>query len=344
MGGNPMEQKELSEGRLLNKEGNLNEAGYSFRLIKDYHREDIKASGWRIKEWDYYYIGNNDYAIALTIDDNSYMDLCSVTLFDYKKKGYVEKSYMHPFSFGKRHLPETSKKGDTIYQDKNVDLHFANNGQQRHLYGTFKNLTEGKDVKLDIILEETCYDSMVIATPFKKKRHFYYNQKINNLKASGYYQYDHVRYPVENCYGVLDWGRGVWTRKNTWYWASLNARQDNHTIGFNLGYGFGDTSAASENMFFFDNRAYKLNDVTFHIQKDGKKDLYEQEWTFTSQKDDIHLTFTPLIVRKGGANVLIINSRQRQVFGYYDGYIVVNGHKFEIKHLLGFAEKVYNRW
>ena len=43
MGGNPMEQKELSEGRLLNKEGNLNEAGYSFRLIKDYHREDIKA-------------------------------------------------------------------------------------------------------------------------------------------------------------------------------------------------------------------------------------------------------------------------------------------------------------
>ena len=339
-----MEQIKLNEGRLLDKDGNLNQAGWAFQLVKEYHRDDIKASSWRIKEWDYYYIGNDKFGIALTIDDNSYMDLCSLILLDYQKKTYIEKSYIHPFSFGKRNLPETSKEGETIYQDKNVDLHFVSDKHKRHLYGTFKNLTENKDVNIDITLEETCHDSMVIATPFHKKRHFYYNQKINNLKASGHFEYDNAHHIVDDCLGVLDWGRGVWTRKNTWYWASLNARQDGHTIGFNLGYGFGDTSKATENMFFFDDHAYKLDDVTFNIPSQGKQDLYDQAWTFTSQRKNIKLTFHPLIVRKGGANVLIINSRQRQVFGYYDGFITIQGHQFEIKHLLGFAEKVYNRW
>ena len=40
-------------------------------------------------------------------------------------------------------------------------------------------------------------------------------------------------------------------------------------FGFNIGYGFGDTSAASENMLFYDGTAHKLDDVTFHIPKDS---------------------------------------------------------------------------
>jgi hypothetical protein len=26
----------------------------------------------------------------------------------------------------------------------------------------------------------------------------------------------------KGAYGVLDWGRGVWTYSNTWYWASMS--------------------------------------------------------------------------------------------------------------------------
>ena len=103
-----MEQHLLSPGLLLDEDGNLKEAGYAFDLVKEYHRKDIKASGFRIKEWDYYYIGDHKRAIALTIDDNSYMDLFCVTLFDYEKKTYIEKSYMHAFFFFLRNLPESS--------------------------------------------------------------------------------------------------------------------------------------------------------------------------------------------------------------------------------------------
>lgn len=51
-------QHKLSSGPLLDNNGNLIEAGYSNNLIKEYDRNQIRASKLRIKEWDYYYIGN----------------------------------------------------------------------------------------------------------------------------------------------------------------------------------------------------------------------------------------------------------------------------------------------
>ena len=79
-------QHQLKEGPLLNKEGNLDEAGYAFDLVKEYNRKSIKGLKSRIKEWDYYYIGDDDFGVALTIDDNSYMGLVSVSVLDFKNK------------------------------------------------------------------------------------------------------------------------------------------------------------------------------------------------------------------------------------------------------------------
>ena len=152
-------------------------------------------------------------------------------------------------------------------------------------------------------------------------------------------------FKAENTLGVLDWGRGVWTYSNTWYWSSLNAYQNGHRIGFNLGYGFGDTSNASENMFFYDGEAYKLTDVVFNIPKDENgKHEFMKPWTFTSSSGDINLTFEPIIDRHANTNALIIQSNQHQVFGYFSGTIKVNDQEIKLDKLLGFAEMVKNRW
>ena len=44
--------------RLLDKKGHLAQAGYATSLLLEYDRKDIKANKLRIKEWDYYYLGN----------------------------------------------------------------------------------------------------------------------------------------------------------------------------------------------------------------------------------------------------------------------------------------------
>ena len=342
-----MSQHKLFKGPLLDKKGNLVEAGYAFSLVKEYKRSAIKASKYRIKEWDYYYVGDDEYGIALTIADNSYMSLYSVSVLDFKNKKEWTKSYMKWFTFGLTKLPSASVDGDTDASGSNYEMHFINkNGKRELVVSKFKNLSKGIDFSCDVKLSETSENSMVIATPFNKKKHFYYNQKINNMKAVGHFSFGPISHTFKaNACAVLDWGRGVWTYSNTWYWSSLNARSNGHYIGFNLGYGFGDTSKASENMFFVDDEAFKLEDVTFNIPLNDKgKDDYLSTWTLTSESKDINLTFKPLIDRYSNTNALLIQSKQHQVFGVFSGTITIRGKKFEIDNLIGFAEKVKNRW
>lgn len=336
----------MSEGELLNKEGNIIEPGYAFSLVKNYDRKAIKAKKSRIKEWDYYYVGNKNNGIALTIADNSYMSLISLSFLDFNKKIDITKSVMKFFTFGKLHLPSSSKTGDVSFKNKKVEMSFKHENGKRHLLVNFKNFKNKKDLRADILLEETNQDSMVIATPFKKNAHFYYNQKINLLRASGYAKFgEEIIDFSEDSYGVLDWGRGVWTYSNTWYWSSLNSTYKGKRIGFNLGYGFGDTSNASENMFFYNDKAYKLNDVHFDIpiSKFGRDDFLK-EWKFRSSSGDINLTFAPILNRHANLNIGIIKSLQNQVFGVFSGYIVIDNEEIYFENCLGFAEKVSNRW
>ena len=339
-------QHKLSKGPLLNEQGNLAEAGYAFELVKEYNRKAIKGLKGRIKEWDYYYIGDEEYGVALTVDDNSYMGLASVSVLDFKNKIENTKSYIRWLTFGEVGFPSTSADGDVSMQAKQYNMYFGNKNGKRHLVCQMKNFAKGKDFECDITLNPTNEGSMVIATPFNKKKHFYYNQKINLLKANGYFKFGELTHQFHSkALGVLDWGRGIWTYSNTWYWSSLNATQDGHNIGFNLGYGFGDTSAASENMFFYDKKAYKLEDVTFNIPQNEKGQFeYMKPWTFTSKSGDINLTFEPCIDRYANTNALIIQSKQHQVFGYFSGYIKVEGKEIKLDKLLGFAERVTNRW
>ena len=341
-------QRKIDNGPLLDENGNLLEAGYAFDLVREYDRKKIKGLKTRIKEWDYYYIHDKEYGIALTIDDNSYMGLVSVSIIDYKNKTEVTKSYMRWLTFGEIKFPSTSKDGDVFCESKKYSMYFGNQNGKRHLVCSMKNVKKGVDFECDFVLEKTLNDSMVIATPFFKKRHFYYNQKINLLRAKGFFKFGKTihQFKKDETLGVLDWGRGVWTYKNTWYWSSLNAyTSDFHRIGFNLGYGFGDTSNASENMFFYDKEAFKLEDVVFNIPKNEKGKLdFLSDWTMKSESGDIDLVFHPFLDRASNTNALIIQSDQHQVFGKFEGIIKVEGKEYHIENLIGFAEMVKNRW
>ena len=342
------EQHLLSPGPLLNEQGDLSEAGYAYSLVKSYDRQAISASPLRIKEWDYYYVGNRDYGVALTVADNGYMSMASISLLDFKKKQEKTLSKIGWFPKGKLHMPPTSKVGDLLFEGKGFSFSFshAGEGKRRLLVHWADFMGKGLHFRCDILLQETSPNSMVIATPFKKKAHFYYNQKINNLRASGYAKVGETVYDFnQGSYGVLDWGRGVWTYKNTWYWGSLSAELDGVPFGWNFGYGFGDTSEASENMVFHGEKAYKLEDVIFDIPiGGGNRDDFMSPWTIRSHAHDMNIRFVPVIDRHADTNLLVLRSNQHQVFGRFSGYINIDEKPFEFVDLPGFAEKVFNKW
>ena len=167
------------------------------------------------------------------------------------------------------------------------------------------------------------------------------------MPAEGYVSMADTMYyfDKENSYAGLDWGRGVWTYKNTWYWGSASGAVDGIPFGFNIGYGFGDTSAASENMIFYNNKAHKISQVKFNIpMKNGRED-YMSPWTFTSDDGRFEMDFVPVIDRAAKTDFKLLCSDQHQVFGRYTGRAVLDdGTVINIKAFIGFAEKVYNKW
>jgi len=333
---------------LLNEKGELIEIGWAKSLILDYDRNAIKASKHRIKEWDYYLITCDEFALALTIDDNSYMGLDSISLLNFSEKWEHTFSPMKFMTWGKRKMPSSSKEGNIEVFEKDYSISFKKTKDKRLLLFHMDNFFEGKRIEGEVELLDIDKDSMVIVTPYKEDRKaFYYNQKIIAMPAKGFVKFDGVNYEFKpgESFGLLDWGRGVWTYKNTWYWGAAQGNIQGHKVGWNIGYGFGDTSAASENMLFIDGICHKLSKVSFNIPKVDGKEIYTDPWTFTSDDKRFEMNFVPIIDRASNTDFIILGSDQHQVFGKFNGTIVLDdGSVIEIKDFLGFAEKVFNKW
>ena len=294
-----------AEGPLLDSTGALREYGWSDRPCLRYDRGTVRAPWPRIKEWDYYHIIGPDYAVAFTIADIGYLFQVSVSVMDFQRRRYVTQTPMRLLPRGRTGLPPHS--GDAIVAAGAGD------------------------------------DSIVMSTPFERRHAFYYNEKVVCMPASGSLQYGDraLVFSPADCFGTLDWGRGVWTYRNSWYWGGGAGMVGGRRFGFNIGYGFGANDRATENALFVDGRLHKLEGVIFHVDDSD----YLRPWRFDSSDGRFEMDFEPLLDRSARINLLVLKTDQHQVFGRYSGTAVLDdGERLEVRDLPGFAEKVLNRW
>lgn len=330
---------------LLDERGLLIEPGWAKGLLWQYDRAKIRAPRFRIKEWDYYLVLSETFAVAFTISDDGYIGLQSASFLDFTAPREHTETILDPFPMGKLGLPADSSSGRTAYEKPGrLKMEFTAGGGTRHLFCDFKRFDGDKDLVCDITLCQPPMDTMVIATPWAEQpTRFYYNQKINCMRASGTVVYGGKTYTFDPAtdFGTLDWGRGVWTYDNTWYWGSGNGVVEGKPFGFNIGYGFSDRSSATENILFYDGKAHKLDDITFHIPLDS----YTKPWQFTSSDGRFEMDFVPILDRCAKIDVKLICTDQHQVFGRMSGRAVLDdGRTLTIKDLVCFAEKVHNRY
>ncbi len=343
----------VKPGPLLDDSGRLAALGFAKAPLLVYNRKRIKASPLRIKEWDYYLVNDESYGLALTIGDMGYVALVSASVIDFTSGTFITQSTMDLLPLGRLGLPSSSGAGVTSYKDKRVDMRFEVIDGLRHLVVEFADFSEGQPLVAEVVLDQEPQDSMVIATPWAEDSSaFYYNQKIIGMRAIGSLSVGAMQHSFseEGSFGLLDWGRGVWTHDNTWYWSAAQGVMDGRRVGFNLGYGFGDTSAASENMLFVDGIAHKLGQVDFGIPSAnpkahdvGKRFDLMSPWHMTDDTGRLDLVFTPQIDRCDYMDFRVVKSDQHQVFGLFNGTVVLDdGTQLAIRDLRGFAEAVHN--
>ena len=350
-----MSETRLTEGPLHHLDGKLAECGWATSLLRAYDRDRIKAPKRRIKEWDYYLLNDDEFAVALTVADMGYVGLISASVMDFAQATSHTASVISPFPMGRFKLPATSAEGVTSFENNRVSFRFEVAGGQRRLNVWFAGFDGGDDLTFEAVLDEEPRDSMVISTPWAEDPlAFYYNQKIVAMQARGSFKKGLLVHGFcpESSFGLLDWGRGVWTRDNTWYWAVAQGWQDGRRFGLNLGYGFGDTSAASENMVFIDGAAHKLHRVDFgipektggaHAKKTADRYQLMQPWHMTDDEGRLDLVFTPLLDRVDWMDFKLIRSDQHQVFGRFDGAVTLDdGSTLPVSNLLGSAEVIHN--
>lgn len=335
---------------LLNSEGYITEEGWARHPFWDYDRSMIKAPWWRIKEWDYYAVLSHDkkYGITMTMSDLGYAGLFAVCWLDFASRTYHQIDTLSILPRGRTGFGSDSNCDHIAYADKKLSLEFTYREGKRCLKIAAPEIHDAsgeKGLQGEITLSQpTDLESINIATSWSENRHaFYYNRKVNCMPAVGEIRIGANTYyfDSDNDFGVLDWGRGFWTYKNRWYWGSGSGLVEGKPFGFNIGYGFSDRSPASENLLFYNNKAHKLDEITFHIDTSD----YMKPWRFTSSDGRFEMDFTPLVDRSSSLDLFLIKSIQHQVFGCFNGTAILDdGQKIHLSNFLGFAEDVLNHW
>ena len=331
----PCNNESLEENTsLLDNKGNLNIHGFAPKFIVNYNRDKICKRSLTLKEWNFYQVISGDYSIQLTVGHLSYIANLSFTVINLKNGEKKSSSMMIPLTrFDLDLNPEKPSKFN--YNHKDIEVSLEVTESKRILKYKANNVSASLELDNDLNNEK-----MVIATSFDKKKQFYLNYKENYYRIKGNIKFDDLELNFDNATGLLDWGRGRWPYSHRWVWGSLSTYVDNIPFGLNIGYGFGDLTHATENVFFYDKKAYKLSKLL--VEKDDND--YLKPWSIKDENNLINLTFTPIYDNYTQNKFVIISTSCHQVYGYFKGTFIVDGKEIELKESLGFIEQAKNRW
>ena len=326
---------------LQDENGLILEPGFARSLVWNYDHSRLQAPRMRVKEWDYYLVMTDKFAVAFTISDLAYMRMASVSYLDLEKGTDCTKTVFKP-PVRSWTMPERPEESTIEWTGNNLILRYETTATHRHVFCWFGGFDHNADFKADLWFERKDSESMNILTPWPDRKHFYLNEKVNCMPVSGTVVYNwHVHHlDADHDNGILDWGRGWWPYKIHWLWGTCSTMIGRKRFGFSLGYGFGDLSAASENVIFYDGKVHKLDDVTFNIPASPM-----DPWTLTSSDGRFEAVFTPTLDRKAKTDLGVIKSDQHQYFGRISGMAVLdNGKKLVMDDLVCAFEDIHNQY
>ncbi len=346
----PIQQEITAPSPLLDPEGRLNQVGWARAPLLDCNLEAVRfypapmrfLQRFRVKRWDYYGVITPDRFFSVTLADLGYAGQAFVYTVNFATGRYHEETLTIPPG-GSISLPRNSTAGESRYDNGKVRLAFQVTPEGRHLSVAWPDF-DGQPLTAEVDLRLAPeHESTVVVIPIRGNR-FYYNRKVNCIPAEGWLQIggDRTEIRPETCLGNLDWGRGVWEYRSFWVWASASGfSSDGRTVGLNLGFGFGDTSAATENTLILAGRIHKLGQVDFTYDPGN----FMRPWRMVSPDGRLDLAFVPFLERVAKTNLLIITSAMHQMFGRYRGTVKTDdGEIIAIDGLIGFVEEHQARW
>ena len=331
---------------LFADDGTLLAKGWAKHNVFNYDRNKVRPVSHR-KEWDFYQISNGKYMAQVSFANITILGYASAVLVDLST-GEKVAGPMALFLGGKNKyiLPA---KGDVPH---NVEFHvgksdFIVEAGETSRTVRFKMNEVECEFKMDVLPN---HENITTVLPFKgKPTRYFMTTKQNCMPTEGFFKVGDktVTFDKKDTFCVLDWGRVNTPYRLVWYWGNGSAyiKDDegkDHLFGFEITWGIGDESNATETCMFLDGKAYKFGAID--VKTFPKPDKYMEPWVFESEDGKFNLTMTPTLDHHSDLNLLLLRMHSHQVHGKWNGNVEIDGKKYEIKDMYAFCEYVENRW
>lgn len=335
-------EKEINLPTLLcDKKGNLNPEAIGYARTPMIE-SNLTGHLMRKKKWNYWCVYGEDILFSTAITHLDYAAICTVYFLEYETQRYFEKTITIPLG-AKVKMPTTVL--DTIKfanNDLTIQLTYFNG--DTHLSVATPDF-DGEPLHAELTIQHLAEDeSLNVVIPWNRQT-FHFTAKQHTLPTSGIVKMGDRRYVFteDECFAVLDYGRGVWPRETMRNWAMASQRIRGRRIGLNFGGKWTDGTGMTENAVFIDGTMIKIHeDVLFTYDRAHFMKTWHIKTKFSST---VALTFTPFFERVSTSNAKLVRAETHQLIGYFNGHITLaDGHILNIQQMLGSVEEQVAKW
>lgn len=326
---------------LCDKKGLLNPQaiGYARKPIIDCN---VSGQYMRKKKWNYWCVYGEDILFSATISHLDYAAVCFVYFLEYETQRYFEKTITVPLGSNVKMPTSVLESLHFNHNDMTIHMTYANN--QTLLTVTCLDF-DGDALQADLVISHPEQDeSLNVVIPWNSKT-YQFTAKHHTLPTEGTVTIGTQTYQfnTQDCFAVLDYGRGVWPRESTWNWGMASQLVRGQRIGLNFGGQWTDGTGMTENAIFIDGQMTKIHeDVLFEYNTRNYNDPWHVKTKFSN---DIQLTFTPFFERIAKSDLKLVKSEVHQMIGYYNGHVTdQSGSRIAIQQMLGCIEEHIAKW
>ncbi|MDX2002149.1 MAG: DUF2804 domain-containing protein [Chitinophagales bacterium] len=297
----------------------------------------------RLKEWQAFQLGNEDYFLMVAIYNAKTMALAQFIIHDIKRGKKIKYEQKVPFT--KIKVAQSLYGTFSEFRSKAFYLR-ANN-----------KLEEGK---IEIEVETKRFQGMpdirgrftgyhtqaavqpqVVVMPFAENRGMYSHKCLMHMEGNLHIDRQSISFERDESHMLMDDHKGYYPYVMQYDWVTGAGFDTIHRlIGFNLTDNqVTNQEVYNENCLWVDDKISLLPPV-----KVTRPQGVEKDWFIKDQYGRVDLVFSPVINTRVDVNLLVIKSDYHGPYGFFKGYIINDSDsKINVDGIFGMGEQFYLR-
>ena len=299
------------------------------------------AGHWpRKKRWNFWNWIGPDCVFSVTLADVDLASFCAFTLTDFHDGAQrAGASYGLP---GRIALAE-QVEANVAFAGGGVE--YENRVEGADLRVRFRGRAgDGTDVAADFtVRRRPDQESLNVVVPWSATR-FQCNSKHAALPCDGEVRAGGRRYVLDpqRCFGVQDWGRGLWPYRSYWNWGVATGFAGDVLLGVNVGAKWTTGTGSNENGILCNGRLHKIME---DLRWDYDPLAWRRPWRVVAEHSGaVDLTLEPMVAHTPKLNLGLLSTGGVCAFGRWRGTVRVEARAIPVDGLLGWAEEFAHRW